>query len=81
VIGTGGLLARAPDAALIMRAALERCDDRSLTPRRPKLAVDAHYVLAAAGLLAQVDTGAALALMRQGIDVSQRSTPEAVRTS
>jgi len=65
LVGTGGIVVRSPRAQEILGAALARCDERSLTPRRPRLAIDADYVLAAAGLLADVDAPAALALMRE----------------
>jgi uncharacterized protein (TIGR01319 family) len=68
IVGTGGILVRSPRAEEILRTALDRCDERSLTPREPRLAIDADYVLAAAGLLADVDEDAALALMRERLD-------------
>jgi len=67
VIGTGGILVRSPDAVGILQEALDRCDDRSLTPRTPRLAIDTDYLLAAAGLLAEVDPRAAYRLMRARI--------------
>jgi uncharacterized protein (TIGR01319 family) len=67
LVGTGGILVRSSAAEAILRSALERCDDRSLTPRAPRLAIDSNYVLAAAGLLADVDPSAALNLLRDAL--------------
>ena len=63
VIGTGGMLGRHADGEAVLRAALERQARGSLTPRAPALALDRHYVLAAAGLLSTVDENAARALL------------------
>src|SRR5205823_4101897 len=56
LIGTGGAIVHARDPASILDVA---CADArhpgSLRPRAPRLAVDAEYLLYAAGLLAQVD--------------------------
>jgi len=71
-VGTGGILMRSAGEE-ILRAALERFDDRSLTPRAPRVAIDSEYVLAAAGLLADVDAGAASKLARDAI--SERLRP------
>jgi uncharacterized protein (TIGR01319 family) len=55
VIGTGGALvhARNPSAILDVAAASDG-DPCSLRPQAPRLAIDRHYLLYAAGLLAQV---------------------------
>ena len=63
VIGTGGMLGRHADGDAVLRAALERRAQGSLTPRAPALALDRHYVLAAAGLLSTVDENGARALL------------------
>lgn len=66
VIGTGGMLSQHAEAETVLRTALERRTHGSLTPRAPALALDRHYVLAAAGLLSTVDeTGARALLQRQ----------------
>jgi len=80
LIGTGGVLACAPTGVRaprgvrapgggkeILAAALARCEERWLTPRAPRIAIDADYTLAAAGLLAETEPEAALALMREGL--------------
>ena len=76
VIGTGGILVRSPSGEAILRDGLDRCDDRCLTPRAPQFAIDSSYVLAAAGLLGDIDSGAALRLMRDtlSLDVAPVST-------
>ena len=63
VIGTGGMLGRHADGDAVLCAALERRAQGSLTPRAPALALDRHYVLAAAGLLSTVDENGARALL------------------
>ena len=63
VIGTGGMLGRHAAGEAVLRAALERRSQGSLTPRAPALALDRAYVLAAAGLLSTVDENAARALL------------------
>ncbi|HEV7584247.1 MAG TPA: glutamate mutase L [Solirubrobacteraceae bacterium] len=64
LLGTGGMLVRAHRGEDILSEALERLDDRSLAPREPGISVDHDYLLAAAGLLADIDRPAAAALMR-----------------
>lgn len=65
IIGTGGVFAHRDDGEEILRRALERPAPRSLAPRGPDLQIDASYVLAPAGLLASLDPGAALRLLRR----------------
>lgn len=65
LIGTGGVFAHREDGAEILAAALGRRAPRSLAPRDPGLAVDRNYVLAAAGLLAAVDTEGAMRLLER----------------
>lgn len=64
VIGTGGVFAHRDDGLEIIGAALARRAPRSLAPRNPTLSVDAHYILAAAGLLATHDPDAAAQLLQ-----------------
>ena len=70
LIGTGGAIVHARDAASILSVA---CADArhpaSLRPRAPRLAVDADYLLYAAGLLAQVDPAAAFDCARNHLRV------------
>jgi uncharacterized protein (TIGR01319 family) len=74
VIGTGGILVRSLSGDAILQAALERCDDRCLTPRSPRFAIDSSYVLAAGGLLADLDPGAAAQLMRHTLSLDAAPT-------
>ena len=67
VLGTGGVFVHREDGREILRDALERRAARSLAPREPALGVDANYVLAAAGLLATHDRGAAMRLLRSAL--------------
>jgi uncharacterized protein (TIGR01319 family) len=64
LIGTGGILVRSEAGEQVLRDALGRLEDRTLSPRNPAIAIDRHYVLAAAGLLADVDRDAAIGLVR-----------------
>ena len=75
VIGTGGLLSRHSDGEAVLRAALERRAQGSLTPRAPALALDRRYVLAAAGLLSTVDENAARALLADQGLIAEASRP------
>jgi uncharacterized protein (TIGR01319 family) len=63
VLGTGGVFAHREDGERILERALERRAPRSLSPQEPRLAVDANYILAGAGLLASADPAAALRLL------------------
>jgi uncharacterized protein (TIGR01319 family) len=65
IIGTGGVFVHRDDGEQILEGALARRAPRSLAPRDPDLRIDANYVLAAAGLLASLDSGAALRLLRR----------------
>jgi uncharacterized protein (TIGR01319 family) len=66
VVGSGGVLRHAPagTAARILHAALTDHAGGWALPRQPALAVDADYVLAAAGLLAAQYPGAASTLLQ-----------------
>jgi uncharacterized protein (TIGR01319 family) len=60
LIGTGGAIVHARDPAAVLRAACAQSGKPAqLRPRAPRLALDAEYLLFAAGLLAQVDPVAA----------------------
>ncbi|MBA3867306.1 MAG: glutamate mutase L, partial [Solirubrobacterales bacterium] len=63
MIGTGGVFANREDGEAILAETVSRRAPRSLAPHGPRLVVDGGYVLAAAGLLASLDPGAALALL------------------
>lgn len=65
IVGTGGVFVHRDDGEQILERALARHAPRSLAPRDPDLRIDANYVLAAAGLLASLDPGAALRLLRR----------------
>jgi uncharacterized protein (TIGR01319 family) len=70
VIGTGGALVHARDAAAILAvAAADPSDPRSLRPRAPRFAIDRRYVLYAAGLLAEVAPDAAFDLATRHLDL------------
>jgi len=70
LIGTGGAVVHARDPAGVLRVA---CDDplkpNQLRPRAPQLALDAEYLLYAAGLLAQVNPQAAFDCARRHLRV------------
>jgi uncharacterized protein (TIGR01319 family) len=70
VMGTGGVFAHRGDGEEILRRALGRRGPRSLAPAEPRLGVDANYVLAAAGLLATEDRGAAIRLLNSELDLT-----------
>lgn len=74
VIGTGGVFAHRDDGETILREALQRRAPRSLAPRDPTVVVDDNYILAAAGLLATRDPGAALRLLRRELNLPRDET-------
>jgi len=60
LIGTGGALVHSREPASVLRAGIANSrKPQQLRPRAPRLAIDADYLLFAAGLLAQVDPVAA----------------------
>jgi len=67
ILGTGGVFSHRGDGEAILQLALERRAARSLSPVDPQLAVDANYVVAAAGLLATVDRAAAFRLLKRNL--------------
>jgi uncharacterized protein (TIGR01319 family) len=67
LLGTGGMLVSARGGVDILGEALGRLDDRSLAPHEPGISIDRDYLLAAAGLLADIDRPAAAALMRTSL--------------
>jgi len=70
LIGTGGAIVHARDPGSILAVGCANAQSAaSLRPRAPRLAVDADYLLYAAGLLAQVDPVAAFDCARQHLRV------------
>lgn len=65
VLGTGGVFVHRDDGESILREALARRAAHSLAPQDPELVLDDKYILAAAGLLASHDRGAALRLLQR----------------
>ncbi|MFH1646477.1 MAG: methylaspartate mutase accessory protein GlmL [Chloroflexota bacterium] len=65
VVGTGGPIVFSRDPRAILEAVLFReTSPHILRPRSPRFYVDTEYILYAAGLLAQTEPKAALALMK-----------------
>ena len=76
VIGTGGALVHARDPATILEvAAADPAAPASLRPRAPRFAIDRHYLLYAAGLLAQVAPQAAFDLASANLDYLPEGVP------
>ena len=70
LIGTGGAIVNARDPASILAVACADARDAgSLRPRAPRRALDAGYLLYAAGLLAQVDPVAAFDCARNHLRI------------
>ncbi|OAT81245.1 methylaspartate mutase accessory protein GlmL [Desulfotomaculum copahuensis] len=68
LIGTGGVITAHPDPGPLLSAALYReAEPHRLLPRAPALAVDRGYILAAAGLLAEVAPDAALRAAKKNL--------------
>jgi uncharacterized protein (TIGR01319 family) len=67
VVLSGGIFQHADPRDLVKMLSNMRGEDGLLLPRKPRVAVDRSYILAAAGLLATRDRAAAFALMTQEI--------------
>jgi uncharacterized protein (TIGR01319 family) len=63
LVGTGGPLVRRPGSERLLACAVVRRAPGSLAPEAPRIAVDRHYLLAAAGVLATHDRRAARGLL------------------
>ncbi len=69
-VGTGGMLVRDREGRRTLARALARGEGGALMPASPALAIDRHYVLAAAGLLASRDSQAAFRLMTSELEMA-----------
>lgn len=68
LIGTGGVIVTHPKPKEILQGALYKQDQPTvLRPKNPKLLLDKEYILAAVGLLAEVQPTAALRLAKKYI--------------
>lgn len=68
LIGTGGVIVAHPNPKEILQGALYKQDQPTvLRPKDPKLLLDKEYILAAVGLLAEVQPTAALRLAKKYI--------------
>ncbi len=66
VIGTGGVLVHNPEAAEVLRGSAFRPETPTLLkPQEPRYYLDAEYILAAMGLLAENNPAAALKIMKK----------------
>ena len=65
VIATGGALVHSEDPGALLQAGLSLNDPLVLSPRSPQLFLDRAYILAAAGLLAEVYPEAAQVILRE----------------
>jgi len=64
VIGTGGALTRLSGGKELLRSVLDRPAPGMLYPRAARVAIDADYIMAAAGMLSRIDGEAATHLMK-----------------
>jgi uncharacterized protein (TIGR01319 family) len=67
VIGTGGVFAHRADGGEILDRGLGRRGPRSLAPLDPVASVDGGYVLATAGLLAELDPDLAFEILERAL--------------
>ncbi len=68
VVGTGGPIIFSRNPGEVLERVLFREDNPYLLrPKNPRFYLDKHYLLFGAGLLAQTDPGAALALMKNNL--------------
>jgi len=81
VIGAGGPLAFARDPRAVLQGAVGDGKDGILSPRAPKFALDAGYILFAAGLLSIDEPDKALAIIKKHMTYySEASTEDAGET-
>jgi uncharacterized protein (TIGR01319 family) len=66
VIGTGGVLIKSRDPdGILSKVFLDKKDNQVLKPGNPRLWLDKKYILAAMGLLAEIDPVKALRIMKK----------------
>lgn len=66
LIGTGGVIVFHPNPGIILKAALfDNARPTELRPITPKTLIDRKYIMAAMGLLAEVDPRAAIRMMKK----------------
>lgn len=70
LIGTGGIIVKNENPAFILEGALYSNQDNSelLAPINPVILKDAKYILAAAGLLAEVEPKASIKIMKNNLE-------------
>ena len=77
VIGTGGALVHGRDPRSVLEMTLaDPAAPQALLPRAPKLLLDRHYLLYAAGLLATVEPRAALELATANLESLVRTSSD-----
>ena len=77
VIGTGGALVHGRDPRSVLEMTLaDPATPQALLPRAPKLLLDRHYLLYAAGLLATVEPRAALELATANLESLVRTSSD-----
>lgn len=69
IIGTGGALTRLPAGRRILEALNHKEDSPQLFPRNGEVLLDNNYIMAAAGLMGGEYPEAALALMRESMNI------------
>ncbi|MGI6142402.1 MAG: methylaspartate mutase accessory protein GlmL [bacterium] len=71
VLGTGGFFANARWGRGVIEAALGKLPPATLGPREAEVVLDSDYLLAAAGLLAEVEPDAALLILRTQLGLGE----------
>jgi uncharacterized protein (TIGR01319 family) len=68
IIGSGGAIARSPEAGAILASAVREENALSLEPIRPSFLLDVKYIMWAMGLMADAEPRAALAIMKRHVE-------------
>jgi uncharacterized protein (TIGR01319 family) len=69
VVGTGGVIVHSKDPTRVLDPALERAANACMSPQDKRVVIDRDYVLAAGGLLRQLDDDLAFQLLMHALDL------------
>lgn len=70
IVGTGGALTRLPNRMTLLKTLIERQNQSKLAPSKDcQILIDQHYIMASLGVLALDHPEAALALLKQSLEI------------
>lgn len=73
IVGTGGVFTRLPGSREILESLAQLQDPYLLLPREPRILVDSHYIMAAAGVLSRRWPQQALQLLVTSLNLQKES--------